>query len=141
MYVETIKFRGLPPRGSIQDRMACTMMSRARTRKVSEGVYLGRLLAAGMNLNENIFQLWTELYSLEVFHNTYNPATVSNKNETLKILRDKLSGGVKDQKRMFRKLEHLTVREADMRPATAREREAARQRLRRATLRKATGKN
>jgi len=140
MYVETVKFHGLPPRGSLQDRITCEMLLRVRTRKVSENVYLGRLLAANMNLNENMFQLWTELYSLEVFHNTYNPATVSSKAKALEVLKKRLIGDTENNSQMFRKLQRLTVKESDMRPTTAKEREAAKQRLRRLALKKATRK-
>lgn len=138
MYVETIAFHGLPPRGSAQDRLACETLARARNRKLCENVYLGRLLAATVNLDENIFQLWTELYSLEIFQNAYTPATVSSKASALKTLNKRLQGDSADQKRMFQKLRQLTVRETDMRPLTARELEAARRKLRRRALVKAT---
>ncbi len=130
LFVRTIPTRGMPTRGSIQDRIACEMLIRDRRRTVTEHVYLARITAAGLNLPQEIFQLATSLLSMEVFQESYQPEVVKEKEYALKLIQDNVTQRHEGQVRMFNKLHKLTARESDLRPATADELEAFKRKIR-----------
>jgi hypothetical protein len=105
--MRTIPGDGLPPRGSVQDRIACEMLIRERRREVQSQIYLARIQAAGLQIPEKIFRLWTTLYAMEVTHENYA------------------------RERSFQRLEALTADDADLRPLSAAEVEEFRRKLRR----------
>lgn len=130
----------MPVRGSIQDRIACEMLIRERRRSITESVYLARILSAGLNLNEKLFQLWTSILSMEVFQESYQPEVVQEKAHALKLMQDGTTNRTTTQVRMFQKLNRLTARDEDLRPATPEELEAFKRRLRKQRLDAAQGK-
>lgn len=140
LYVRTLPLRGMPVRGSIQDRIACEMLIRERRRSITENVYLARILSAGLNLNEKLFQLWTSILSMEVFQESYQPEVVQEKAYALKLIQDSTTNRTTTQVRMFQKLNKLTARDEDLRPATPEELEAFKRRLRKQRLNAAQGK-
>lgn len=140
LYVRTLPLRGMPVRGSIQDRIACEMLIRERRRSITESVYSARILSAGLNINEKLFQLWTSILSMEVFQESYQPEVVQEKEHALKLIQDGTTARTTTQVRMFQKLNKLTARDVDMRPATPEELEAFKRRLRKRRLDTAQGK-
>lgn len=140
MYVQVLPLRGMPVRGSIQDRIACEMLLRARRRAVTENVYLARILSAGLNLNEKLFQLWTTILTMEVFQESYQPEVVKEKEYALKLIQDNVTQRGEGQVRVFKQLHKLTVLEDDLKPATPAEYEAFQRRLRKMRLNAAQGK-
>jgi len=140
MYVQVLPLRGMPPRGSIQDRIACEMLLRTRRRAVTENVYLARILSAGLNLNEKLFQLWTTILTMEVFQESYQPEVVQEKEYALKLIQENVTQRGEGQVRVFKKLHKLTVLEDDLKPATPAEYEAFQRRLRKMRLNAAQGK-
>jgi hypothetical protein len=125
----------MPERGSLQDRVACEMLLRERRRQVQSQTYLGRIMAASVNLPEKLFSLWTTLYSMEVFQSNYSPEVVEDKEEALKAFRDTAHVTVVERTNYLQKLETLTARDEDLRPATPEEIEEAKRRLRRRRVR------
>jgi len=128
--MRTVLHRGMPDRGSIQDRIACEMIIRDRRRQVQGQMYLGRIMAASLNLPEKLFSTWTTLYSMEVFQSNYSPEVVRDKEEALKVISDIVDKKEEEHTSMLNKLDKLTVREDDLRPATAEDIERAKRRLR-----------
>lgn len=116
------------------------MTRRDRQRHVSEQVYLAKIISAGLNIPEKLFQLWTTLLSLEVFQESYVPEVAKDKENALKLIQDNVTQRHETQVRMFRKLQKLTAREMDMKPATPKELEEFRRRIRQHHLQKAQGK-
>lgn len=138
--MRTLPLRGMPPRGSIQDRIACEMLLRDRRRNVTENVYLARILSAGLNLNEKLFQLWTTILTMEVFQESYQPEVVKEKEYALKLIQDNVTQRSEGQVRVFKKLHKLTALDDDLKPATPAEYEAFQRRLRKMRLNAAQGK-
>jgi len=134
MYVRTIPTQGVPPRGSIQDRVAREMISREHRRIVRGQVYLGRLLTATAAIPPKLFDLWTTLYTMEVTHETYTRGAQRDKRKLLKDLHEKDRDVVENRTNMFSKLEALTATDDDVRPATPEEMEEIKRRLRRRHL-------
>lgn len=134
--MRTLPFRGVPPRGSLQDLVVQEMLVRERRKTVSGQVYLGRIIAAGMKLPEPLFQLWTSLYGMEVHQENYTPGTVEAKEYALRTLKEGKDKQIHGRVRMFDKLNRLNMSEDDMRPITAEERERFKRRLRQRHLRK-----
>lgn len=133
--MRTLPFQGVPPRGSLRDLVAQEMLIRERRKNVSEHVYLGRIIAAGMQLPESLFQMWTSLFAMEVHHENYSPGTVKEKEFALNTLREHVEQHTKGRVDMFKKLNRLNISEDEMRPVTPAEREIFRRRLRRRHLR------
>jgi hypothetical protein len=134
MFVRTLPQRGVPPRGSVQDRVACEMLSRERRMTLYKSIYLGRILSATSLLPEPVFQLWTELFATQVYHESYMPSTIEVKKQALKGLESALRPDSEDRIQMFKKLQKLEAREENLRPATSDEVEEIRRRLRRQRL-------
>lgn len=133
--MRTIPTRGMPPRGSIQDRIACEILIRERRRSVTEHVYLARILSSGINLPEKLFQLWTTMLTMEVFQESYQPEVVKEKEQALKLIQENVTQKHGHQVRMFKKLHSITTSDDDMRVATPAELEEFRRRMRRSHLR------
>jgi len=136
MFMRTLPVRGVPPRGSIQDMVAQEMLVRERRKNVSEQVYLGRIIAAGMQLPEPMFQLWTSLFALEVHQESYTPGTVKEKKLALRTLTKHVEQNTKGRIKMFEKLNRLNMTETDMQPITPAEREIFLRKLRARHLKK-----
>ena len=136
MFMRTLPFRGVPPRGSMQDRITQEMLLRERRRNVSEQVYLGRIIAAGMQMPESLFQLWTSLFAMEVHQENYLPDVAKDKVLALQTLRQNSEQKTKGRIRMFEKLNRLNMSEADMLPITPQERELFLRKLRRRHIKK-----
>ena len=130
----------MPSRGSIQDRIACEMMLRERRRSVTEDVYLARIISAGLNIPDKLFQLWTTILTMEVFQESYQPEVVKEKQYALKLIQENVTQRSEGQVRMFQKLHKLTAREDDLRPATPEEVELVKRKLRKRHLKAAQGK-
>lgn len=124
----------MPARGSLQDRVICEVLTREKRRHISENVYLGRILAAGMQLPEQVFQLWTALLTMEVSQENYFPGTSEAKKVALRALTEGVKEHSDKRVHMFKKLHKLTVGEDDLRPASPEEKEAFRRKLRRRHL-------
>lgn len=140
MFLDTIKYRGMPLRGSIQDRVACEMLIRDRKQRVGQSAYLGRILAASVQLPEAQYQFLTEMLSFEIFHENYTPQIYETKQKILKTLREAPKQQEEDQERMFKALSKLDMSEEDLRPVTPVELEQYRRKLRQRKLRNATKK-
>lgn len=134
MFMRTLPFRGVPPRGSIQDLLAQEMLLRERRKTVSQQSYLGRIIAAGMQLPEATFRLWTSLFEMEIFQENYSPSTVEAKSAALQTLLSSIDQQQHGRVRMFDKLNKLNMSEEDLRPSTAEERERFKRKLRRRHL-------
>ena len=137
MYLDTIKYKGLPPRGSLQDRIACEMVLRTRKQKISEHAYLGRILAAGMQLPEAQYQFLTQLLSMEINHDNYSPSTSALKTQILGMITEEKTGEARQRNSMVSALERLEVKEEDLRPLTPAEVESYKRQLRKAKLKRA----
>jgi tRNA A-37 threonylcarbamoyl transferase component Bud32 len=124
----------MPARGSLQDRIACEILLRERRRSVTESVYLARILSAGINLPEKLFQMWTSLLTMEVFQESYQPEVVKEKVQALKLIRENVTQTQEHQVRMFRKLHSITTSQDDLRPASPEQIEEFRRKLRRSHL-------
>jgi len=107
---------------------------RERRKNISEHVYLGRIIAAGMQLPEPLFQLWTSLFAMEVHQENYSPGSVKAKEFALDALKENVEQQTEGRVRMFEKLNRLNMSEADMQPITHAEREIFRRKLRRRHL-------
>jgi hypothetical protein len=80
-------------------------------------------LAAGSQLPESVFRLWTTLLTLEVNQENYFPNTVNEKKNALTILEESGQKELELRQNTLKKVENLTVKGTD-RPATAEEKEA-----------------
>lgn len=138
MFLDTIKYRGMPLRGSIQDRIACEMLMRDRRQQVDKFAYLGRILSASVQLPEAQYQFLTEMLSFEVFHENYSPQTFETKQKILRELKDAPKRKLNDRKRMFDALKRLEMSDDDLRPVTPVELEQYRRKLRKRKLEQAT---
>jgi hypothetical protein len=118
--------------------VAQELLMRERRKTVSEQVYLGRIIAVGMHLPETLFQLWTSLFSMEVYQENYSPGTVEAKQFALKTLTDATTANGQGRVAMFEKIHKMTVSDEDMRPITPAEREIYKRKLRRRFLKKQT---
>jgi hypothetical protein len=133
--MRTLASRGMPARGSVQDRIACEMIRRDRRRALTEHTYVGRILASSLNLPEKLYQLWTSLLSLEIHQDNYDPMVVKDKESALKVLLDNKKEKEEGNQRMFQRLAKLTADDGDIRPATAEDLERLKRRLRAQRLR------
>jgi len=138
MYLDTIPYAGMPLRGSIQDRVACEMLLRRRRQEVNKFAYLGRIVAATVQLPEIQYQFLTELLAFEVFHENYNPEMFETKQEILKSITESPDKEADERKRMFKALKNLELAENDMRPVTPEYLEQVKRRLRKRKLQQAS---
>lgn len=104
---------------------------------MSEQIYLGRIIAASMNLPDNVFRLWTTLFSMEVSQENYSPVILEEKQKALEAMQVEDKEEHKNRVRAFSKLSKLTVDDDDLRPAAPSEIEAFRRKLRKRFVRKA----
>ena len=111
------------------------MLLRERRRAVVASVYQARLIAAGLNIREEIFDLWTMLYVDEVSHENYQPTVVRQKRSML------------DAFTSHRKVDHSLVQRAnsytvasskDLQPYSKEELRQLRDKLRKRTLKEHT---
>jgi hypothetical protein len=107
------------------------MLIRERRREVQSQIYLARIQAAGLQIPEKIFRLWTTLYAMEVTHENYAPEAVQDKERALKALETRDVEERVARERSFQRLEALTADDADLRPLSAAEVEEFRRKLRR----------
>jgi hypothetical protein len=115
------------------------MVLRERRRSVVEQVYLARILSSSLRIPEKLLQLWTTMLSMEVFQESYSPEVVKEKEHALKLIQENVTQRNDAQVRMFKKLHKLTANEHDLRPATPKEIEEFRRKLRRRHLNAAQG--
>lgn len=134
MFLRTLPHQGVPLRGSLPDRVAQALLTRERHKKVSEHAYLGRIIAAGMKLPNSSFQLWTSLLAMEIYQENYSAATLEAKKVALKTLSTAPDTKKATQKRMFDRLNELSMTENELRPITPAERERFKRKLRRRFL-------
>ena len=133
--MRTMASRGMPARGSMQDRIALEMLRRERRRALMEQTYIGRIIASSMNLPEKLYQLWTSLLSLEIHQDNYAPTVVKDKELALQILSDTRKQQAQGQQQQMSRLSKLTADDRDMRPATMEDIERVKRRLRASRLR------
>jgi hypothetical protein len=126
--------KGMPARGSIQDRIASEVLIRERRRGVVESVYLAKVISAGLRIPEKLFQLWTHMLSMEVFQESYQPEVVKEKEHALKLIQENVTQKTAANVRMFKKLQSLTVKDADLRKPTPEQVEEFQRKLRRRYL-------
>jgi hypothetical protein len=124
----------------VQDRIVCEMLLRERKRQVASANYLGRILASGFMIPEKLHTLWTTLFSMEVFQESYAPHSVQDKKQAVELMKKVEKEKEQGTTRAFRKLNALTVEEGALQPATPQELEEVRRRLRARRLRAFTGK-
>ena len=107
------------------------MLLRERRREVNKHVYLARVFAAGLNIPEKLMQVWSEMLSLEVFHDNYNPTVVDAKTRALRELETQTRGRIEQNQSLMKKLSDLEVRQdSEMRGATQEELEEFKRRIR-----------
>lgn len=135
MFLRGVAVRGMPARGSIQDRIACEMLFRERQRALASHTYLGRIFASGLNLPEKLLQFWTTLLALEIGQENYEPNIIKEKEKALMFLEQAKKDQTKDHTSMFHKLQKLTVHDDKPRPATPEDLERFKRHLRKAALR------
>lgn len=128
--------RGMPPRGSAQDLIATEMIRRERTAFVAQQEYLARMFQVGLNIPEKIFKVWTDLFSMEVFQDSYSPAMIRMQRQALEAFDRKKQQEARDRRRMFNRLATLEVKSDSLRTATPKEREELKNKLRRARMQK-----
>jgi hypothetical protein len=76
---------------------------------------------------------------MEVFQESYAPEVVKEKEQALKLIEDNVTKRQSAEVRMFKKLQKLTARETDMRPASPNDREEFRRKVRKHHMRTAQG--
>ena len=91
-------------------------------------------MAAGLQLPEKLFSLWTTLYSMEVSHANYSPEVVKDKEMAIKSISKTDTQDAARRASIMKRLEKLTVTDENNRPVTKEEREEAERRLRRRHL-------
>lgn len=89
MYLRVFPHRGMPARGSFQERILQEMLLREQRQKIVVETYHGHLLAAGLGVRPELFMLWTENLIDEITQNNYVPSTIERKRAALKIFADR----------------------------------------------------
>lgn len=128
----------MPPRGSIQDRVAQEMVLRQRRQEMAKFAYLGRLTSLSLGLPEKLYGLWTELLALEVFQDNYSPRVTEAKKQILSLFENmnKNIATAPQDRVNIAKVESLEVGNDQFKPSTAEEREEALRKIKLAKLRK-----
>lgn len=140
MFLKTLPNRGVPPRGSVQDRVACEMLIRERRLTLQKSIYLGRIVTAGSMIPEPVFQLWTELFATQVYHENYMPTTIDVKKHAFEGLKSITADDFEENKQKLRNLQKLEATDEALRPSTPKEIEEIKRKLRRHRLKKVTKK-
>lgn len=110
------------------------MLQRERSREIASQAYIARLLQAGFGISDKIFNLWSEMYAMEVYQHNYDLRTIrANKAALMKFDR-KLQKEKSDRQRFVDQLTKLSSEPGKQRPPTQAEREEFKQKLRRARL-------
>ena len=131
MSLRVMSHRGMPPRGSFQDRVIQEMLIRERRREIITQTYQAQLVAAGLRIHPALFDLWTSMYVDEVSHDNYKPRVVAQKKEMLKAF----AKARKVPTDLVAKASKLTVRrKEDLKPYSAAELEGIKAKLRRRTI-------
>lgn len=91
MYLLIFPHRGMPARGSFQERILQEMLLRKQRKEIAIETYRGELLAAGLGVNPASFHLLTENMVDEITHNNYVDATIERKRKTLQIFAERRS--------------------------------------------------
>lgn len=131
MYMRVLAHRGMPPRGSFQDRVAQEMILRERRRYVTTQIYQARLIAGSYSLPQPLFDAWTMLFIDEVSHDNYQPKVVKQKRRIL----DGFDKKKKTEQARVDRVETYTVKTSrDLTPYTAAELEVVRSKLRRRAI-------
>jgi len=138
LYLSTIASEGLPPRGSLQDRIVCEMLHRMRRRRLAEVSFLGRIMASATVLPEGQYRFLVEMLSMEIFQENYTSSNLRFKTNLVKEIRTRRSQSSVDQKRHLDSVRRLEVKEEDLRPLTKAEAENYNRRLRKIRLRQAS---
>jgi len=99
MLLRIFPHRGLPARGSFEDRVIQEMLLREQRRQIAVETYHGHLLAAGLGVRPELFALWTENLVDEITHNNYVAATIERKKRALAIFAERNSLPVMGLKR------------------------------------------
>ncbi len=136
MYLNTLAYAGLPPRGSIQDRVACEMLFRMRRRKLGEVAYLGRIMSAATMLPESQYRFLTQLLSLEIFQENYMPSIIDFKHDLINQLHAQRTEDRSSNDRLVKAAQRLEFTESGLRPTTDKELEEYRRKLRNIHLKK-----
>lgn len=83
--------RGMPARGSFQERVLQEMLLREQRCRIAVESYHGHLLAAGLGISKELFSLWTDNLTDEITHNNYDAATIERKRRALRIFEERHS--------------------------------------------------
>jgi len=135
--MRTLPVRGMPPRGSLQDRIAFEMLVREQRKSLNKEVYHARINALGLGLPLAALDLWTSWLAMEISHENYYPKSLEAKQNLLRKLAEGRRMRSADKLKYQRRLETL-VRDDDLTPATKTELEDFRRKLRGRHLKKAT---
>lgn len=138
--MSTIASKGLPPRGSLQDRIVCEMLFRMRRRRMAEVTFIGRILAASTLLPENQYQFLADMLAMEVFQENYTPKTVQFKKNLIQAIDKRKKDQTDETKRSVEAAKRLDIKEEDFRPLTPAELESYRRKFRKIKLKQATSK-
>lgn len=134
LYMRVLPHRGMPPRGSFEDRVAQEMLLRERRRAVATEVYQAQLVAAGLRINEGLFEMWTLLYIDEISQENYQPGVNKEKRRML----DVFSNQRRVEKKLIERTDSYSIHNTrDMQPYSKAELEVIRDKMRRKVLRDA----
>jgi hypothetical protein len=89
MYLRIFPHRGMPARGSFQERVLQEMLLREQRKQIAIETYRGHLLAAGLGVRFELFQLLTENMVDEITHNNYVDATIERKKKALVVFAER----------------------------------------------------
>jgi hypothetical protein len=133
--MRVLPHRAMPPRGSFQDRVVQEMLLRERRRSVVTSVYHARLIAAGLGVRSDLFDLWTMLYVDEVTHENYQPDVVKQKRGML----DAFTTRRRVDQQLVQRAESYTVKSSkDLLPYSKEQIEAIKTKMRKKALEDAT---
>lgn len=134
LYMRVLPNRGMPPRGSFQDRIAQEMLLRERRCTIATQVYQAQLVAAGLGL-QGAFDIWTMLYIDEVSHENYQPGVNKEKRRML----DAFTSQKRVEKNLVERVDSYSIQSTrDMQPYTKGELEKIRKQIRKRVLQDAT---
>lgn len=134
MFMRVMSHRGMPPRGSFQDRIAQEMLLRERRRDIATSIYQAQLVAAGLRIPGPLFDAWTMLYIDEITHDNYQPRVVKEKRRMLDAFDKKK---VQERSHVARVEDYTVNTREDLRPYTPGELDKLRSKLRKRTLQNA----
>lgn len=119
--------RGMPARGSFQERILQEMLLREQRKQIAIETYHGHLLAAGLAIKPELFGLWTENLIDEITHSNYAAATIARKKKALSYFTERNEA----PRRGLMRAHNYTVKNAaDMMPYTKDEIAAIRDKVR-----------